>query len=98
MRSKRFTVLNLNENYIGTGTHTFKVVLNPKVPLEVGSFEMVDSSRRPLQFRVRKWGTKVNVEFDVTEDVHDGVACFFFETSDHRGKSQRDMVKMWIIK
>lgn len=76
MASPRFQVYGLDETYPELGRYSFKVVLSPRHyrSEEEFSVDVVDSDRKPMRYVVRKWGRKLNVEFDITPDTSDGVS------------------------
>lgn len=89
-------VRNVRETYHELGVFEFKVVLDPKRypdPSEVW-VKMVDSDGSPMDFSIRRWGTKLNVTFTVDDRVADGVASLRLGL----GEKQTEMVTYWIIK
>lgn len=100
MSKKLFTAIGLKENYVGTETHGFKLVLNPSV-LKQSAFvklNLIDPSGQERPFRIHRWGTKVNIEFDVTKEWPEGVAHFYVRLEKKDGTSDGSYVRFWVIK
>lgn len=96
MPSPRFQVYGLEETYPELGTYNFKIVLHPRYYRSGEDFEvqLVDSDRQPMRYAVKKWGRKLNVEFDITERTSDGVAIATLV----RNTQEVGRLNFWIIK
>jgi hypothetical protein len=92
----KYQVYGLDETYPEYGVFTFKVVLNPRLYKTCHDFDvtMVDSSRNPMKFDVKKWGRKINVTFEINPSVADGVSHVTVK------KEAQDIGKLsfWVIK
>lgn len=93
----KFIVYNLRETYHELGEYEFKIVLDPAHFKNSQTCEVaiVDSDRRPLTFKVNKWGRKINVKFTIDGSVADGVASIDLIEMD---KGETSRMNCWIIK
>ena len=94
--SPRFQVYGLDETYPELGHFSFKVVLNPKffksgMELDV---LLLDSDKKSMPFEVKKWGRKLNVEFNITPSVPDGVSTAIIS----KNGTEVGRLTFWIIK
>lgn len=76
MPSPRYQVYNIRETYHELGTYQFKVVLSPRFYKTGHDFrvEMFDSARKPMNHKMEVWGRKLNITFDIDQNVSDGVS------------------------
>lgn len=98
---EKFVVYNLRETYHELGTYEFKIVLNPRFfkSSHYCDMSLVDSDGRPINFKLERWGRKINCSFDINSRVADGVshvrlALKSSETSNISSGS----LSFWIIK
>jgi hypothetical protein len=74
----KFQVYNLKNNYIGTGKHSFKIVISPRFKTgQDFSVKLLDSDRNQMIYTVNYWGRKLNVDFDVIDTTPDGLAIAY---------------------
>lgn len=92
----KYQVYGLDETYPELGFYSFKIVLNPKFYKTCHDFDvaLMDSARKPMKYDVKKWGRKLNVTFQITPDVEDGVSTIIVK------KSNQDIGRFifWVIK
>jgi hypothetical protein len=95
-QASKFQVYNLHETYPELGQFFFKVVLSPRYYRDGHeiSVSMIDSDRKPMNFEAKTWGRKINVHFDITPNVADGVATATLM----RGSTQLGRLTFWVIK
>lgn len=92
----RYQVYGLDETYPELGKYTFKIVLNPRF-YKTGEdldIRIVDSSRVPMSFDVKKWGRKLNVTFAIRPLTADGVSTVFIM----KGDTEVGRLGFWVIK
>jgi riboflavin synthase alpha subunit len=86
----------MRDIYHEFGQYEFKVVLNPKFYKTGHDFkvEMFDSSNNKMNFKYEVWGRKINITFDVSDKVSDGVSY----VDVYRNENKLARLTFWIIK
>lgn len=92
----KYQVYGLNEVYPELGRYEFKIVMNPKSykPEHQLDVLLLDSDRKLMNFEVKKWGRKLNVNFHVSPEVSDGVSTAIIS----RDGTEIGRLSFWIIK
>lgn len=99
-RRPTLSAISLQEIYSSTGRYPAKLLIDPSSSLKIESVDVAlhDSDRRPMACEVKRWGTKVNLEFVVDDRTADGVAIFDVTLRWRDGREQRERFDCWIIK
>jgi hypothetical protein len=92
----RYQVYGLDETYPYLGKFSFKIVLNPRFFKSGQEFDvqLIDSSRRLMNFELKKWGRKLNITFTIDQSVPDGVATAIID----KGDGEIGRLTFWVIK
>jgi hypothetical protein len=91
----KYQVYGLQENYIGTGVYSLKIVISPRFKTGVDfGLKLVDSDMKEIYTSVSYWGRKLNVEFKIDPNTADGLALGIVS----RAGEKVGQFTMWIIK
>lgn len=95
-----YVVYGLRETYHELGQYEFKVVLSPKKFRNSHASDLVlfDSSGKPVQFELHKWGRKMNCKFVIDQSVSDGISVAKLSLHDASGNILSTNISWWVIK
>jgi hypothetical protein len=98
--AEKFVVYNLRETYHELGRYEFKIVLNPRFfkNSHESSLELVDSSGKPMQYELNRWGRKLNCSFVIDTEVADGVSRGALVLKTDSGQVHAGQISFWVIK
>lgn len=94
-----YIAYNVRETYHELGTFEFKLVFDTTAAdPSTTDLSILDSDGKPVPFRSRRWGKKLNCSFDITDEVADGVAVVNLSFTTVRGEQRRERLTFWVIK
>lgn len=65
--------MNMCEVYTDTGEHSIKFIIGKSEKIEVVDVRMTNADGLPIKFSFKRWGTKLNVTFNIDDSIPDGV-------------------------
>lgn len=91
--------VTLRDVYASTGEYSAKLLIRPNISIGIQEFSvtMKDSDGRQMPIEAKRWGTKLNLNFSITEHVPDGVAVIEVRLVG-RDKTYVERVECWVIK
>lgn len=100
-RSNRGPIIpvTLKEVYEQTGTYAAKLLISSAFSSTVDAVkvDMRDPDGMSMDMSYKRWGTKLNIEFKITDDTPDGVAIIDIRMTS-AGKETVERFDCWIIK
>lgn len=99
-RSRRIiSAVDLKEIYAEKGDYSIKFLIDSKVSQSFTSCKvtMYDCQGASVPCESRRWGTKVNVFFSVTDQIPDGAAIIELALSGSEAKAD-ERFRIWIVK
>jgi hypothetical protein len=99
-KNDKFIISNLFEIYHELGSYEFKVTLSEKHfknSLDSG-LNLNDSDYKQIKHTVERWGRKINVNFEINENVSDGLAFIDTNFIMKNGKKINERLYFWVIK
>jgi len=95
-----FVILDMEETYSELGEHSFKIILNPKIFKNSHDIDikMFDPDSNPMIVDTRKWGRKVQFNFNIDKNVSNGVCIVRLHLMTDKKQELIETLHYWIIK
>lgn len=93
--------VTLREIYPSVGDYNAKFLIKPSVAVTVTGYSVVmkDSDGRLIEScNAKRWGTKLNIDFTIDENVPDGVAIVEITLKTGRDRTICEKFDLWVIK
>ncbi len=92
--------MNLKETYAYLGKQDVKFIIDPSRSPDIDSVSvrMTNSDGQPMPFSFRRWGTKLNLSFEIDQSTPDGVSIIDVTMSGRSMGEIRERFDLWVIK
>jgi hypothetical protein len=92
--------ISLRDVYAHPGSYSAKMVIDPRESptIEAVDVDMRNSDGRQMEYTVRRWGTKLTVQFTIDESTPDGISVIDITLCGKNGSKVRERLTFWCVK
>lgn len=103
MRRKNPNVISagsLRDVYPSQGRFEAKMMIETRASISTERVEvsMRNSDGERMKYSAKRWGTKVNLVFDIGPDTPDGLSIIDITMYPYKGESTRERLSFWVVK
>ncbi len=90
----------LREVYAETGQQDAKFIISPAVSTDIDEvgIDVSDSDGMPMEYSFRRWGTKLNLVFQIDGRTPDGMSIIDISMNVRSVGLVREKFSFWVIK